>query len=340
MNPEILLDKLINNQISKEEFELLLEGIDDEDVRARYEIYLKEQFEKEVNESFSNQEEMISTLPHLTVTKSIKKAHRLDTKFSLTGKYPIAAILILFVGMLFSVFFIISQMGNNNYDLKNAHISMEPQLITKTTPKGRMFRMNLEDGSFVHMNAVSSITYPNSFDKNERDIELKGEAFFDIKRDETRPFSIKVKDFKVQVLGTSFNIQAYDDEDDFSVTVASGTVKVLLDKEGVNSAVLEKNQKLIYNPKTNVTEIVDVESDDELNWREGILRFESTPMAKVEKMLERWYGIDVVVANADIYNKTITGIHKNENLKSVIEALTYATGTKYQVKGNSIILKL
>ena len=70
------------------------------------------------------------------------------------------------------------------------------------------------------------------------------------------------------------------------------------------------------------------------------MRFNSTPLAKVEKMLERWYGIDIVIANQSIYDKTISGIHKNENLKSVMEALTYATGTKYVVKGNSIILNL
>lgn len=338
MNPEELIEKLINNQLSREEFELLLEGIDNEDVLARYEIYLQEQFEKEINESFLAEEQLVSEKPLLTISKNRRSEKKSDHKIKIHGKFRYAAVVVFFIGVIFSVMFIVSQMSATKNSLRTTAIPKEPQLITKTTPQGRMFRMNLEDGSFVHLNAVSSIAYPNRFSESERDVELKGEAFFNIERDESRPFTIKVKDFKVQVLGTSFNIQAYEGEDDFSVTVVSGSVKVFLDEEGVNTAILEKNQKLVYNPKTNVTEIVDVESEDELSWRKGILKFEGTPIAKVEKMLERWYGIDIVFANADIYNKTITGTHQNENLKSVIEALTYATGTKYKVKGNSIII--
>ena len=332
MNPEELIEKLINNQLSREEFELLLEGIDNEDVLARYEIYLQEQFEREIKESFLAEDQLVSEKPLLTISKS-RDEKKSNKKIKIHGKFRYAAVVVFFIGVIFSVMFIVSQMSDNKDSLRTT-----AQLITKTTPQGRMFRMNLEDGSFVHLNAVSSIAYPNHFSESERYVELKGEAFFDIERDESRPFNIKVKDFKVQVLGTSFNIQAYEDEDDFSVTVASGSVKVFLDEEGVNTAILEKNQKLIYNPKTNVTEIVDVESEDELSWRKGILKFDSTPIAKVEKMIERWYGIDIVVADAEIYNKTLTGIHQNKNLTSVMEALTYATGTKYKVKGNSIII--
>ncbi len=98
------------------------------------------------------------------------------------------------------------------------------------------------------------------------------------------------------------------------------------------------NQKLIFNPKTNVTEIIEVESNVELSWRNGILNFDSTPMAKVEKTIERWYGINLVIDNNDLYHTTFTGTHQNKNLKSVIEALTYATGSKYTVKNNSIII--
>lgn len=336
MNPEQLLEKLINNQITREEFEQMLGGLDDEHILARYEIYLQSQFEEEVEQYFSKKEDK-------SEVKEIKlKVSKKYSPKKKSGKYkrnfPLAAVIVLFVGLIFSVLFIISQTNSVSETVQISRTTITPEIITKSTPRGRKFRMSLNDGSFVHMNSVSSITYPNKFDEDKREIEVKGEAYFDIKRDEARPFSIKVKDYKVEVLGTSFNIQAYEDEEDFSVTVESGTVRVMLDSEGKNTVVLEKNQKLVFNPDTKLTEITDVESEIELSWRKGILRFESTPMAKVEKIIERWYGIKLEIKDAELYNKTFTGTHHNKNLKSVIETLIFATGSEYTIKNNSIII--
>lgn len=339
MNPEQLLEKLINNQITRAEFEQMLEGLDDEDVLARYEIYLQAQFENEIDRHFSESEDKTDAKESkLKVTKGYTSKKKSDTKSKRGGNFPIAAVLVLFVGLIFSVVFIVSQGNPVSKNEQTASSTIIPEIITKTTPRGRKFRMSFEDGSFVHMNSVSSITYPNKFEEERREIEVKGEAYFNIIRDESRPFNIKVKDYNVEVLGTSFNVQAYEDEDDFAITVESGTVKVILDCEGNNTAVLEKDQKLIFNPKTNVTEIIDVESNIELSWRNGTLNFDSTPMANVEKTIERWYGINLVIHNNDLYHATFTGTHQNKNLKSVIEALTYATGSKYTVKNNSIII--
>ena len=339
MDPEELFEKLINNQISREEFEVLLEGLDDEDILARYETYLQAQFESEVARQLSEQHKTLSgSESHLKVTKSIsqmpeKAGRKLPVKrFRVTAiAASLAALLV--VGLV--VFFQTGFPGSNS---DSAGISGDSVLLSKSTPTGRMFRMNLDDGSFIHMNAVSRITYPKQFGEHKREVEISGEAYFDVERDEERPFHIKVKDYQVQVLGTSFNIQAYEDEEDFSVTVASGKVKVVLDKAGNNSAILRKNQKLVYNTETNVFKVLDVEAARELNWREGILHFESTPMNKVEKILERWYGIDLVINNKTIYDKTLTGQHHNESLESVMEAIAYATGTNYALRADTVVV--
>lgn len=338
MNPEELFDKLINNKISREEFEQLLDGFDDADMLARYEIYLQSQFEKEVEKHFEKKENA-----ETEKTSSLRITKKFDPKKKENKKgnrnYPLAAVIVLLVGVLFSVFFIISQSDFTSEKAVVAKTTLTPEIISKSTPRGRKFRMTLDDGSFVHMNSASSITYPNKFDSESRDIKIIGEAYFDIKRDETRPFNIKVKDYSIQVLGTSFNIQSYEDEEEFSVTVESGTVKVILDEEEANSATLEKGQKLIFNPSTSVTEILEVESSDDLSWRKGILKFDSTPLSKVEKVLERWYGVEVVILGDELNKIPITGTHKNKNIKSVIEALTYATRAGYEIKNNSIIIK-
>ena len=338
MNPEELFDKLINNKISREEFERLLDGFDDADMLARYEIYLQSQFEKEVEKHFEKKENIdTEKTTNLRISKTFTPKKKENKKGN--RNYPLAAVIVLLVGFVFSILFIISQDDLKSEKPAVAKATLTPEIISKSTPSGRKFRMTLDDGSFVHLNSASSITYPNKFNTESRDIEIVGEAYFDIKRDETRPFNIKVKDYSIQVLGTSFNIQSYEDEEDFSVTVESGTVKVVLDEEEASSAILEKGQKLIFNPATNVTEIIEVESSDEISWRKGILKFDSTPLSKVEKILERWYGVEVVIVGNELNKKPITGIHKNKNIKSVIEALTYATRATYEIKNNSIIIK-
>ena len=337
MNPEELFEKLISNKISRAEFEHLLDGLDDNDILARYEVYLQAQFEKEVNKSFENSKEVTPKLyKKLTITKSSKSK---DKKKKHRGNLPIAAVFVLFVGLVFSAWFILSQNSKNYEHDGLAKTTLLPELINKTTPKGRKFRMTLDDGSFVHMNSASKITYPNKFNNNIRDIEILGEVYFDISRDELRPFNIKVKDYTVQVLGTSFNVQAYEDEEDFSVTVESGSVRIILDEHGKNEFVLEKNQKLLFNPTTNLTEVVDVISSEDLSWRAGTLKFDSTPMSKVEKILERWYGVEIEVVGSTLRKTSINGVHKNKNLKSVLEALSYATRSSYIIKDNSIIIK-
>jgi len=333
INPEELFEKLMNNEISREEFDKLLDGLDDETVRAKYDRFLHEKFMEEMEHHFGYVHEGNDSTDK---TKKVKE-HK-EKKSKGNRQYPIAAVILAFIGITFSILFILNEI-NNNRDLKVANQEDINELITKTTPNRRMFRMRLQDGSLVHLNAVSKISYPQEFTDEKREVEILGEAYFDIERDEARPFNISVKDYSVKVLGTSFNIQAYEDEQDFSVTVESGTVKVISNSDDFEDQILKKNQKLIFSPETNSTKIEVVDSEKELSWRKGILRFDSTPMAKVEKMLERWYGYDIIIEDEEIYENRLNGEHKNKNIKSVLESVTFATGTNYQIEDNSIIIK-
>jgi len=333
INPEELFEKLMNNEISRQEFEDLLEGLDDNAVRAKYDHFLQEKFKEEMELHFgAEREEEISKKEHQDNTTKQHKAFRGNKQ------YPIAAVIIAFIGLTFTILFILNEIDNSR-NLEEASQKGQNELITKTTPNRRMFRMRLQDGSLVHLNAVSKISYPQEFTDEKREVEILGEAYFDIERDEARPFNISVKDYSVKVLGTSFNIQAYEDEQDFSVTVESGTVKVISNSDDFEDQILKKNQKLIFSPETNSTKIEVVDSEKELSWRKGILRFDSTPMAKVEKMLERWYGYDIIIEDEEIYENRLNGEHKNKNIKSVLESVTFATGTNYQIEDNSIIIK-
>jgi ferric-dicitrate binding protein FerR (iron transport regulator) len=338
MKPEELFEKLIKNEISREEFETLLEGFDDDEIRAKYDEYLAALFEKEMSSHLEGLEEAskkttIEDVLNVSNKVAIKKEGGRKLR-----KYPVAAIILIFIGTLFSVMLAISWLEQEEVD-NLAYETEESSLITKSTPNRRMFRMRLEDGSFVHLNAVSKIIYPQTFGNKRREIEIEGEAYFDIARDETKPFNIKVKDHDVEVLGTSFNIKAYNEDDDFSVAVESGKVRVDLKIEGIEPVMLTKGQKLIFSSRSKKAQVVPVNTEEELIWRKGILKFQSTPMAQVEKMLERWYGVEVIIEDKDIYSYNFTGNHENKNITSVLEALSFMTGTEYRIKNDSIIIK-
>ncbi len=326
MDPEKLLKKLINNEITREEFETLLEQIEDDQVRAKYDEYLQSLFMDEVNAHFK--ENVKSEDP--------SKSKKSGTNYK--KYYSIAATLLILASISFYILLIVPEYGEP-ISKQKANSPNEVPIEIKNTPTKRMFRTRLADGSFVHLNAVSSISYPRQFSKTKREVEISGEAYFDVNRDESRPFLIHVKGHTVEVLGTSFDVKAYEDEDIFSVVVESGSVKVLLNDSKEGSIVLTKDQKLSYSPVTRQFKVIEVRAEDELSWRKGILRFNSTPMREVEKMLERWYGVDVTIQDGSIYKKSLTGIHQNENVKSVLESVTYATGTKYEISNNTIIIK-
>lgn len=328
MDHEKLFEKLINDKISREEFEKLLELIDDEDLRKKYDEYLYSQFLNEINK----QSAAADQIPNPKEEES-RKGKRVDPK----RYYSIAATLVIIA----SVSFYVSLINTSKQELPVSQVQdiNENPIEIRNTPTKRMFRTRLSDGSFVHLNVVSSISYPKKFDGIQRKVEVTGEAYFDINRDENRPFVIDARGFEVRVLGTSFNVKAYEDEEDFSITVESGKVQVAVDNKEEKIFTLTKNQKLTFSAEDGNFRIDEVNPELELSWRKGILRFDSTPFKEVEKVLERWYGVEVVIKDRGLYNKSLSGIHQNENIKSVLESITFATGTQYDIRNDTIVIK-
>ena len=175
-----------------------------------------------------------------------------EAKKSFPKKLAIAASVLLVI--TFGVIFVLQQVGKTQ------------NLITKTTTRGQKSTITLTDGSQVRLNSESSLIYPERFEENVRSIQLVGEAFFDVARDENRPFIIKSGEVTTTVLGTSFNVSAFPDED-IEVTVATGKVKVspslesnspfeggsegLAGQQGdVKSQILLPGQQATFDPST------------------------------------------------------------------------------------------
>jgi len=189
---------------------------------------------------------------------------------------------------------------------------------TMTTPRARQYNLELSDGTKVWLNASSSITFPTSFAANERKVTLTGEAYFEVTKDKKRPFRVSVNDMQVNVLGTHFNINAYDDEATVNTTLLEGSVllaekdkKVLL-KPG-QQAQKQKAGAIVVNDNVNIEEV--------MGWKNGVFYFENASLQKVLRQLSRWYDVDVVYEKG-IPSRMFEGeIQRNLQLSQVLKIL-------------------
>lgn len=209
--------------------------------------------------------------------------------------------------------------------------------ITKETTLGKKF-ITLPDGSSVKLNSGSKITFPEKFKDSIRAITLEGEAFFDIVKNERKPFVITSNKLTTRVLGTTFNIEAYPDKTDIKVTLATGKVSVAA--EGKKAILIPSEQAIFNKEKLDIaTKKVDIQKY--LEWKDGVLRFENSTLKDAVEKLEKWYNVTIDFENKNLAKCTFTGIFKNERLQTILEHLTYVKeNVKYEfVSERKIILK-
>ncbi|MDB5199226.1 MAG: FecR family protein [Chitinophagaceae bacterium] len=160
---------------------------------------------------------------------------------------------------------------------------------TLTVPKGsKPVQLQLADGSKVWLNVASSITYPTAFSGNERKIQITGEAYFEIAHNTAMPFVVEKNDVSVQVLGTHFNVNSYDDEAAIKVTLLEGSVKVT---KGNQTGLLKPGQQAQLTDKE--IKVVSADVDEVMAWKNGLFSFDKVDLQTVLRQLTKWYDVDV-----------------------------------------------
>lgn len=226
----------------------------------------------------------------------------------------------------------------------NPFASDEIAMITKHNQSGVRSQFVLPDGSTVWLNSESTVKYPEDFNKqNIRQIQLEGEAFFDVKRDINHPFVVKTESIEVTVLGTSFNVMAYKDNKITETTLVTGKVGIERNQSKTRNAqkvILTPNHKAVFNKETDKFIMDKVDAEIYTSWKNGKLIFDNTSFADVIEKIERWYGIDVEydkeLASKYFYTITIT----NENIEEVLLLLKKTTPIDYTINNKEIIIKL
>lgn len=205
-----------------------------------------------------------------------------------------------------SSWFLYNQFGNSG--MVEIQTEAEPQEIL------------LADGSTIHLNANSSVTYPKSFDGETREIRFRGEGFFEIARDTAHPFIIHTQYEDVTVLGTSFNIRALDNEPNSEIAVITGRVAV---SSGVTTRELSINEKAIVDHSSGLMLIEETtKSPNETAWMTGSLTFSNTLLAEVLEDLEAYYNVRFSIQNPKLANCPFTANFQSEKLITVLNTIS------------------
>lgn len=215
--------------------------------------------------------------------------------------------------------------------------SAEIQMNTISVPKGsKPLQLKLTDGSNVWLNVGTVFTYPAAFAGNTRKVEISGEAYFEIARDVSRPFIVTKGNAQIEVLGTHFNVNAYDNEAAMRVTLMEGSVRV---KEGTASGLLKPGQQAILSAKNSgKIQVVKGDVDKVMAWKNGIFNFDGAPLDEVMRQLERWYDIEVVYEKGVPDIEFVGKMSKNIHLDDLLEILEMTKVHFKLVEGRKLIV--
>jgi transmembrane sensor len=209
------------------------------------------------------------------------------------------------------------------------------------TNRGVKAKLLLPDSSVVYLNSDTKIIYPDRFDSLSRNVQIEGEAYFKVTRDTTRPMIVTTgKGFAVRVLGTEFNLKANRNDANAQATLYSGKIDIIREKAGkVVITDVQPNETITIGDDNICTKVILSEPQKLMAWRDGKLIFDNTPVSEAVKMLERWHGVEVDVADASILNFKLTATFEQESIVQILELLKIISYIDYSIEGKHVTLK-
>lgn len=200
----------------------------------------------------------------------------------------------------------------------------------------------LPDSSVVWLNSGSTLTYNNNYSLDNRDLIIKGEAYFDITKNKKIPLTVSFKNLKVKVLGTKFNVNAYPDNKNVIVALETGSVELSHAKNKSFSYTLEPGEIAEYDTVQKEVRLKKTTVGDYTAWKDGVLVFKDKPMIEVLKVLERKFDVEFIVDNPAIYEPAFNATFKGENLTEVLDFIKYTCYIDYKLQkdDSNTIIKL
>lgn len=230
---------------------------------------------------------------------------------------------------------LIGTKGGLYYEANTDSVPEREEFHRIETAVGGEYFVVLSDGTRVWVNSMSEFVYPVQFIGNRRVVQLKGEAYFEVKHDPARPFIVQVRDVETRVLGTAFNISAYENEESVYTTLLTGKVQVSLmdQKSDIPSMILKLGMQSCWKKGTGEFSVRKVDTKNVVAWRYGEFVFDEDDIEVVTRMLSRWYEVRFVYDGKRKGRHTFSGkMSKDEKLESILKMLTLAGGPEFRME--------
>lgn len=213
---------------------------------------------------------------------------------------------------------------------------------TLTVPYGKRFEVQLSDGTRVHLNAGTSLKYPIKFIEDQnRQVFLKGEAFFDVSTDAKHPFIVNAEEMNIRVLGTQFNVSSYPEDEHITTVLLEGSVGVYSSDETYNqktATLLNPGFKAEWNLKNQEIKLDEADTETHTAWMDGRLILNGVPFNDILKKLERQYNVVFINNNMALENRRFTARFDVENIYQVMQSFSYSASFTYKFDSNKIII--
>lgn len=245
----------------------------------------------------------------------------------------IAAVLVVAAGVGMGAYLLLNDQSATKPDAAN--------LVQKQNSKGVKSTIVLADGSRIWLNADSKVQYPALFTGHTREVYLNGEAFFDIAKNPEKPFIIHLSKGTVRVLGTSFNIKAYDNQPVVETSVATGRVAFiprLKNNQPADTVFLSPNNKVVYRPEEEKIITAATVSADDKAWTEGKMIFRGNTFEDIAIELERNFGKKIVFNNEEVKSYRLTGSFQNNTLAEILDYLSKTKTFSYTISDEAIVI--
>nr|WP_319999781.1 FecR domain-containing protein [uncultured Draconibacterium sp.] len=226
------------------------------------------------------------------------------------------------------------QIKNDTIDYSKSDIISE-LINTIRVPRGGEYNLVLSDGSRIWLNSESELTFPAKFNGNQRKIALKGEAYLEVAKNEMLPFIVEVEGTQVEVLGTSFNVKAYEN---IETTLVEG--KVCIRTNSLTEAILNPGEQGVVTKESSEITVKQVDTRLYTSWVKGMFAFRSLSLEEIMKTFERWYNVTVTFENDELKQRRFTGnLRRNEEINPHLDVISLTTNVEFEFSGEKILVK-
>ena len=321
-----------------------------DDHNSKYELLILKEFEGELSPQekleleswirdaenrfvYEEQKKLWNSMEDLHRMKKIDRRNALNKvenrlfgrfSFSFLQKFERVAA-ILFIPLLLTGIWLFRNLDSTN------NLLGQQVYNTVQTPLGMRSSMILPDGTSVSLNAGSSLKYPVAFTGKTRKVELTGEAYFDVKKDEHRPFIVSTSDIAIKVLGTSFNCSAYPEDEMIETALVRGEIEISGEKDGQHKLYVQPGEVAVFSKPWKTIEKNKVNLDKYISWKSGKLIFRDDSMITVLEKLGRWYNVTFQVKDQEILAYEYSATFSGESLDQVLKMLTLSSPICYRL---------